>query len=213
MSSNMIEPPRFTMADVTVHRKERLFHKHFAIDEYVVSYKTFKGGQTCPLVREIFERDQDAVAILPYDPVSDEVVFIEQFRPGALKDPVSPWLIEIVAGMIDEGETPLEAARRELAEEAHLHCQPQNFYYVNAVYPSPGGASERVIIYVAIVDASHLDKLGGLESENEDLRIFKVKAADAFDMLKTCRLNNAAAIIGVGYLLQNYESIKQKHVQ
>ena len=160
-NKKVLMPPRFTIKDVTVHEKTRLFKKHFALDEYIVSYKTFDGGETKKLAREIFERDQDAVAILPYDSKSDEVVLIEQFRPGALKDPLTPWLFEIVAGMIDEGETEIEAAKRELKEEAGLEVPEENFHYINAVYPSPGGVSERLTLYVALVGAlffvSHLE--------------------------------------------------------
>ncbi len=207
-NKKVLMPPRFTIKDVTVHEKTRLFKKHFALDEYIVSYKTFDGGETKKLAREIFERDQDAVAILPYDSKSDEVVLIEQFRPGALKDPLTPWLFEIVAGMIDEGETEIEAAKRELKEEAGLEVPEENFHYINAVYPSPGGVSERLTLYVALVDASHIGNHGGLAIENEDLRIFKVKSEEAFELVRTGRINNAAALIGLMHLQLNLAKYK-----
>ena len=85
--------PRFTSRDVVIHEKKRLFERHFALDLYRVSYKKFNGGTTKILDREIFERSTDALAILPFDPVREEVVLIEQFPPCALKDTGSPWLI------------------------------------------------------------------------------------------------------------------------
>ncbi len=202
--------PRFNIKDVTVEKQQRLFKKHFALDEYVLSYKKFAGGTTPPLVRELFERDQDAVAILPYDAKSDEVVLIEQFRPGALKDPVSPWLIEIVAGLIDYGEHEIDAALRELNEEAHFNVTADKLTFLTSVYPSPGGISERVSIYIANVDASHIDALGGLDSENEDIRIFKVPAAAAFAACRSGRICNCAALVALLNLQLAHQDIRNK---
>lgn len=202
--------PRYTKADVTVHKYQRLYKKHFALDQYDVSYKQFDGSEGNVLPREIFERDADAVAILPFDPNTQEVVLIEQFRPGALKDPVSPWLIEIVAGMIDEGETELQAAVRELKEESGIEVKPEDLHYINAVYPSPGGCSERVTLYVGKVNADHLLNKGGLDNENEDIRIFKLPAKEAFKYCDSGRICNAAALIGLMYLQNHYDEILAK---
>ncbi len=201
--------PRLSLKDVTIHEKKRVYQGHFAMDLYQVSYKRYDGGETPILAREIFERDMDAVAILPYDPVTDEIVFIEQFRPGALKDPVSPWIIEVVAGMIDEGETELEAACRELKEESGLTVAPEDLVYVNAVYPSPGGASERVTIYIARTDASHLIRPGGLDNENEDIRVFKAGCAEAFAMCANGRICNGATLVAVLNLQIHHDKIRQ----
>lgn len=202
--------PRYTKQDVTVHKYQRLYKKHFALDEYDVSYKQFDGSMGKVLHREIFERDADAVAILPFDPETQEVVLIEQFRPGALKDPVSPWLIEIVAGMIDEGETELQAAVRELKEESGIEVVPDDLHYINAVYPSPGGCSERVTLYIGKVHADHLLNKGGLDNENEDIRIFKIPAQEAFKYCDNGRICNAAALMGLMYLRIHYDEIMAK---
>lgn len=202
--------PRYTKQDVTVHKYQRLYKKHFALDEYDVSYKQFDGSMGKVLHREIFERDADAVAILPFDPETQEVVLIEQFRPGALKDPVSPWLIEIVAGMIDEGETVLQAAVRELKEESGIEVVPDDLHYINAVYPSPGGCSERVTLYIGKVHADHLLNKGGLDNENEDIRIFKIPAQEAFKYCDNGRICNAAALMGLMYLRIHYDEIMAK---
>lgn len=201
---------RFTAADVTVHEYKRLYKKHFALDEYTVSYPHFDGSHSKVMLREIFERDADAVAVLPFDPVSEEVVLIEQFRPGALKDPVSPWMIEVVAGMIDEGESEIDAAVRELKEESGLDITSEDLHYINAVYPSPGGCSERVSIYVGRVSAQHLLSRGGLECENEDIRIFSLPAASAFELCDNGRICNAAALISLNYLRIHYDEILKK---
>ncbi len=205
--------PRFTLKDVTIHDKRRAYKGFFAIDRYDVSYERFDGTHSKILGREIFERDQDAVAILPYDPVADEVLFIEQFRPGALKDEVSPWLIEIIAGMIDAGETPEQAALRELNEEGHLSLTRDHLHYVTFQYPSPGGCSEKVTIYIADVDLSHIDSHGGLEVESEDLRIFKSSTATAFRMVEKSRVCNAVAIIALMYLQLHHDKVRAQFMK
>ena len=105
-------------------------------------------------------------------------------------------------------ETEIEAAKRELKEEAGLEVPEENFHYINAVYPSPGGVSERLTLYVALVDASHIGNHGGLAIENEDLRIFKVKSEEAFELVRTGRINNAAALIGLMHLQLNLAKYK-----
>src|SRR5687767_6122792 len=93
-----------------------LYRGFFRMDQYQIRYDRFAGGSDT-VTREIFERG-DAVAVLPYDPVRDEIVLVEQFRPGAIRYPESPWLLELIAGMLDEAQTPEQAAQREALEEA-----------------------------------------------------------------------------------------------
>lgn len=202
--------PKFNIKDVNVHKKERIFQRYFAMDGYQVSYKKFDGSETRIFDREIFERDHDAIAVLPYDPVTDEVLLIEQFRPGALRDPISPWLIEIVAGMIDDGETPEQAAVREVKEETGLCITQKDLELVTAQYPSPGGCSEKVTIYIARVSLADTATHGGLDVEGEDIRVFKAKASDAFAQ---CGANgyikNAAALIALLTLQIRHNDLKK----
>ncbi|MDO5351863.1 MAG: NUDIX domain-containing protein [Succinatimonas sp.] len=201
--------PKFTINDVTIHEKKRTYKKIFAMDEYKVSYKHFDGSTSPILDRHIFERDRDASVVLPYDPNTDEVCMIEQFRPGALKDKISPWLVEVVAGLIDDGETPEQAALRELKEEAKIEISPENLHFCLGEYPSPGGISEYVTIYIATCDLSHLSNHGGLESESEDIRVFKAKFEDAYNQIATGGIRNSATIIALMYLKLNYDKFKK----
>jgi ADP-ribose pyrophosphatase len=201
--------PKFNINDVTIHEKKRTYKKFFAMDEYKVSYKHFDGSESPILERDIFERDHDASVVLPYDPNTDEVCMIEQFRPGALKDKLSPWLIEVVAGIIDDGETPEQAALRELKEEAQIEIAPENLHYCLSEYPSPGGISEYVNIYIATCDLSHLSHHGGLEDESEDIRVFKAKFDEAYKHINTGLIRNSATIIALMYLKLNYDKFKK----
>jgi ADP-ribose pyrophosphatase len=205
--------PRFHLSDVEIISKKRVWQGFFAIDQYDLRYPRFDGRPPKVLKREIFERDHDAVAVLPYDALTDEVQLIEQFRPGALSDVDSPWLIEVLAGMIDTGETPLEAAVREMAEETGLKVDPGDLRLVTAQYPSPGGCSERTTLYIANTDLSHLEKHGGLDSESEDIRVFKVSAAEAFAQCVNGRIHNAAALITLLYLQNCHAELRKEFLQ
>ena len=205
-NDNIFEP-RYTAEDVTIHSKERIFKRYFAIDRYLVSYKRFDGTESKIFDREIFERDSDAVAVMAYDRKTDEIVLIEQFRPGALNDKRSPWLIEIVAGMIDKGETPEEAAVREVKEEIGISIEKSDLHFVTSDYPTPGGASELVTLYIADCDLSKLKKHGGLDSEGEDIRVFKAKLADAYENVKNGRIHNSIAIIAIQHMMLEKEAV------
>ena len=99
---------QYSVKDVQILGKETLYQGFFKMVKYAFKHKLFEGGWSDVVQREVFERGH-AVAVLPYDPVLDEFVMIEQFRIGALSTSSSPWLLEIVAGIIDEGETPEDA--------------------------------------------------------------------------------------------------------
>lgn len=209
MTDDNLFSPRFTIKDVNIHNKERIFKKYFAIDEYQLSYKRFDGTQSKVFTREIFERDANAVGILIYDVKTDEVALIEQFRPGALNDPQSPWLIEIVAGMVDSGESEIQAAVREVKEEIGLEIKERDLHLISSILPSPGGISEKVTVYIAKADLSKLGEHGGLASDGEDIRIFKAKFDDAYMQVENGRIHNAIAMLSLMYLKLHKSAITQ----
>jgi ADP-ribose pyrophosphatase len=111
-------------SDVEVIERKTLFQGYFRVDEYTLRHKRFEGGMTDIVTREIFERGHSCVVLL-YDPDLDQVVLVEQFRPGVLAataspwfpDDYAPWLIEAVAGITDEGESPDDVVRREVRKK------------------------------------------------------------------------------------------------
>lgn len=105
--------------DVEIIEREQCFSGFYRLDRLQLRHRLFSGGMGRQLERELFVR-HDAVCVLPYDPRRDEVVLIEQFRVGAIGKVDNPWLIELVAGLIDKNEQPEEVARREAIEEAGL---------------------------------------------------------------------------------------------
>ena len=129
---------------VEVVQREHCFRGFYRLDRLHLRHRQFKGGMGPLISRELFVR-HDAVCVLPYDPLRDEVVLIEQFRVGALGKKTSPWLLELVAGLIEEGEQPEQVAHREALEEADLTLD--RLWPITEYFPSPGGSDERVHLY------------------------------------------------------------------
>lgn len=128
--------PAFTSNDVEITDVTPVYSGFFKMQQYTFRHKLFAGGWSDDVKREIFERGH-AVAVLPYDPARQEFVLIEQVRIGALATSSSPWLIEIIAGIIDKGETKESVCHREAMEEAGIklaHLTPATSYL-----SSPGG--------------------------------------------------------------------------
>ena len=174
----------------------------FSMEKYRLRHELFAGGWSAEIYRECLERGH-AVAVLLYDPDTDQIVLLEQFRIGALDFPGGPWLLEIVAGIIDHpGETTVEVAQRETAEEAGcalLDLLPICHYLV-----SPGGTSESITLFCGRVDASTIgSEVRGIASEHEDIRLQVVSRAEALALLHSGRINSAAPIIALQWLELN----------
>jgi ADP-ribose pyrophosphatase len=180
--------------------KETRFRGYFRVDRYRLRHRTHLGGWTQPFSREIFERGH-AVGVLLYDPKSDHVGLIEQFRPGAMAAGWDPWLIEIVAGIIDDDETPEDVAVREAREEAGIAITeliPICRYLV-----SPGGSSESMQLFCAKVESREFSGIHGLESEGEDIRLFALPVDEALGWVEQGRIANSMTVIALQWLALN----------
>jgi ADP-ribose pyrophosphatase len=194
--------------DVEIIVKETPFQGYFRIDRYRLRHRLFAGGMGRPIRREVFERGH-AVALLPYDPVLDQVVLIEQFRIGAYAAGRAPWLVEIVAGIIEAGETADDVARRETQEEAGLtiigELEPIAEYLA-----SPGASTETVAVFCGRVDASRADGIHGHADEGEDIRVLAMPVDDALARLAAGKIDNSPGIIALQWLALNRERLRRK---
>jgi ADP-ribose pyrophosphatase len=139
--------------------------------------------------------------------VRDQVVFIEQFRIGALEAPGGPWLLEIVAGVIDAAETPEEVIRREAIEESG--CTIEAIVPICEYLVSPGGTSERLTVFCGKVDASGVGGTHGLADEGEDTRVVVLGFAEAVAHLQAGKINAAAPIIALQWLMLNRAQLRR----
>ncbi|WP_375751406.1 ADP-ribose diphosphatase [Vibrio sp. HN007] len=197
---------QYTSQDVEILSKETLFQGFFKMVKYRFKHKLFKGGWSEPVERELFERGH-AVSMLPYDAIRDEVILIEQIRVGTLEQE-NPWQIEIVAGIIDTDESPEEVARRESIEEAGVEAK--ELIKVTSYYPSAGGCSEKLDVYVGQVDASNAGGIHGLEYENEDIRVQVVSREEAYNLVQDGKIENGASIIALQWLELNYKDLQSR---
>jgi ADP-ribose pyrophosphatase len=191
--------------DVKILERETCFQGFYRLDRLHLSHRLFAGGMGRPISRELFVR-HDAVCVLPYDPQLDRVVLIEQFRVGAMDKSPSPWLIEVVAGLIDKDEQPDEVARREAVEEAGLTLG--ELWPITQYYPSPGGSDERVHLYVGRCDSLGAGGIHGLEEEGEDIRVLVWSLEEALAAVRDGRINNAASIIALQWLALNRDEVR-----
>lgn len=193
--------------DVEVVEREACFRGFYQLDRLHLRHRLFAGGMGKLINRELFVR-HDAVCVLPYDPQRDCVVLIEQFRVGALDKSVNPWLIELVAGLIDKDEQPEEVARREAVEEAGLELA--ELWPLTQYYPSPGGSDERVHLYVGRCDSHGAGGVHGLEEEGEDIRVLVWSLDEALAALDDGRIDNAASIIALQWLALNRDKVRER---
>lgn len=155
-------------------------------------------GESSPVIeREVFVRG-NVVGVLPYDPKTDEVALVEQFRIGAMYQKPDPWMIEIIAGMIDSDESPAEVAIRESREEAGIELDSVEL--ISHYLASPGASSEEVFVYFAETDLSHIGGTHGLAEEDEDILVKVVPVDTAIEMLDTRVIRNALSIIALQWL-------------
>ncbi|AHM05066.1 Tellurite resistance protein TrgB / ADP-ribose pyrophosphatase [Roseibacterium elongatum DSM 19469] len=189
-----------TLADVQVENRRHPYDGFFAVEEMRARFRRFDGAGDHLVDRAVFHV-ADAVTVLPYDPVRDRILLIEQLRFGPLAhgDP-SPWLLEPIAGMIDAGETPEQTARRETIEEAGLTLGALHF--IARYYPSPGGIAQVLLSYVGIADLpDSVIGTGGHPGEDEDILSHLVPFDLAVEMLEQGDMANAPLVISMQWLM------------
>ncbi len=191
---------------VEILGRERVYDGFFRVERLRLRHRLFAGGWSGTISRELFERGH-AAAVLPYDPWRDAVVLIEQFRVGALDWPGGPWLLEIVAGMIEPGETSADVVRREAEEEAG--CRIDRLEPIHEYHVSPGGTSERIELFCGRVDSRGVGGLHGLSDEDEDIRVTVHPFVDAFALLEAGRLPSATPIIALQWLERHRARLRE----
>ena len=192
------EIPDGASRDWTIESRTRAWEGFYRIERLTLSHARHGGGRTPAFERELFVRG-NVVGVLPWDPVRDEVVLIEQFRVGAMHQSPDPWLVEIIAGMIDTDETPEAVAVREAREEAGLELDSVRL--ISRYLASPGATTEEVFVYLAETDLSGVaEGHFGLEHEDEDIRMRVVPADRAIRMLETREVRNALSIVALQWL-------------
>jgi len=189
---------KYHQEDVKIIENTPLRDGFLSVYKVTLQHRLFAGGWSPVFEREVMDRGH-AVVVVPYDPSKDTLVVLEQFRIGAVGAEQSPWLLEFVAGMYDSvNESAEQVAHRELAEEAGLTTT--QLHYALTYLSTPGGCTERITIFIALVDSDTAATHGGLASEHEDIRVHVLPFADVVQLLDDGKINNAATVIGLQWL-------------
>lgn len=191
----------------SIINKQSLYNGFFKLTQVNLKHDLFAGGESPTIRRELIEKG-NAVGVLPYDPIRDEIVLVEQFRIGAAAAEANsnPWVLEIIAGYQEPDESPEEVVCREAIEEAG--CEISALESMYRFYTSPGGSSEQVEIFFARTDTSHVNGIHGLDEEGEDIKVHVISSLQAFEWLDSGRIDSAMPIIALQWFRANRERIR-----
>lgn len=198
---------RFGADAVRVLEQETAYDGHFSLRRLTLQHRCFGGGWSAPLKREVFDRG-DAVGVLPYDPEDDSLVLIEQFRPGALRGNDSPWMLELVAGVVEPGETDTDVVHREALEEAD--CELSELLPIASYYPSAGACSEQVRLFCGRVTRAGVGGIHGEDSEGEDILVHSVPRVDALRLLREDRVANGHTLVALQWLALQGDELRRR---
>ena len=199
----------FGIPDVEIVRHEEPYSGYGTVQVYHVRHRLFEGGVSAQVRREVFDSG-DAVVVLPYDPLRDEVVLVEQFRAPPLHRGRRPWVIECVAGRIDRDATPEEIAHAETYEETG--CTLTALERIGGMYASPGIFAEFVHCFCGRTDTSGVNGVHGVDSEHEDIKVHVVSFAEAMTALGDGRIEAATVFATLQWLALNRERLRREWV-
>ncbi|ENW91259.1 NUDIX domain-containing protein [Acinetobacter dispersus] len=199
----ILDHASYSATDVTIESREPLFRGFIQVEKVSLKHRLFHREDYSPLIQRELVHRPEAAGVLLYNDQQQRFALIEQFRVGALNDPVSPWQLEVIAGVLDGDESPESCIRRESLEESG--CEITELKHLFSFYPSAGACSEFFHLYVAEVD---LPKDGGVfgmpdEGENIQLHLFAYSELEA--LLINGRLRNAPVIMALQWLSQHIQ--------
>lgn len=185
---------------VDLDDRETVHHGFLTVERLHMRFRRFDGAWSATVRRELLKRGQ-AVAVLPYDPDADRVVLIEQYRVGPWAAGLGGWIVELVAGLIEDDASPEVVGRREAREEAGLTLR--TLHPAHRYLTSPGVSSELLWLFIGTVDASKVGGLHGVAHEHEDIRAFTCGRAEAWDLVEDGRIIDASTLLALHWLDRN----------
>lgn len=181
--------------------KKNLYDGFFKMNEVTLKYRKYDGNWSNNIKRELFGGAQVA-AVLPYDPVSKEIILIQQFRPGTISKDIDHYLDEIVAGIIDEGESPEIAAKRECLEETG--CEVKRLIPIQGYFPAPGSSESFYHLFLGEVKSFKGSKIQGLENENEDIFVKCFKINEVRKKMEDGKILNGLTLIALQWFFLHF---------
>jgi len=181
---------------------ETRYSGFFTITETRLRFLKKDGTMSRPVTRDNMDRP-DASAVLLYDRGENAVVLVRQFRYSVFAGGDGGWMTEVVAGTLDPEDNPEQAARREVMEETGYAITDLD--HIFTFYPSPGGCSEKVYLYLAEVDDGKREaEGGGAPGEEEDIEVLKVPVPEALAMMKRGEIVDGKTLIALQWFMEKY---------
>ena len=184
-----------------INNKKKLHDGFFKLHEFNFNHKKHNGKWNNNVSREVFG-GAHVSTLLPYDPIKKKILLIEQFRTGVLERGNNPIITEIVAGIIDDGETPQDAAIRECKEETG--CDVKKIIDVFSYYPAPGSSESYYHFFLGEIDAFEGERILGQEEENEDILVKSYDIDEVKKLLDQNKIINAATLIALQWFFLKY---------
>jgi len=184
--------------------KKNIHDGFFKMNEVTLKYKKYDGNWSNAVKRELFGGAQVS-ALLPYDPENKKIVLIQQFRPGTISSDGENYLDEIVAGMIDPGETPEDTAKRECLEETG--CKVNNLRSIQGYFPAPGSSESFYNLFLGEVNAPSSEIIRGLDNENEDILVKSYSFDEVRVKMEKKKILNGLTLIALQWFFLNIYKI------
>ena len=196
---------------VEILERTELYRGFVRLEQIRLRHERFDGQMSPTMALEIISRHHDSVAVLPYDPRTDTVILIRQFRIGAYLAGETGWCVEIVAGHCIDPDIPANA-RREVLEE--IGWEVTELQPIVRYYPSPNFSNERLHLFLGIIDSQNRARPGGgLLQENEDIQAFPLSFDQALHLVDTGQLSNSPTLLGMQWLAQHRDALRQQAKQ
>ena len=186
-------------SEYKIKKKQNIYNGFFRLHELNFIHKKHNGNWSHEVKREVFSGSQVST-VIPYDPIKKRIILLKQFRVGAIKKNHNPMMIEIVAGLIDDGETALEAAKRECKEETG--CEVKKIKKIYSYYPSPGSSESYFHLFLAEIDSFEGEKILG--EENEDILVKSYSIEEVKLMLHKKEIINGVTILALQWFFLEY---------
>ena len=197
---------QFGHNDVEIVEEKTAWSGFWKLKLFRLRHRRFAGGWSETLTRELHCRGE-AVGVLLYDPTLDAIGMVEQFRIGAAFRAGSPWLLELVAGLVEEGETPAEVAVRETTEESA--CVIRELLPVAGYFSSPGGTDEYFHLFCARVNLSDAGGLHGKAGEHEDIRLHVIPYAEVLELQREQRVHVVEIPVALQWLAMHRDEVRR----
>jgi len=203
---NIIQQATYTHNDVEIQSREYAFKGFVQVEKVSLRHRLFNQTEyTTTIQRELIRR-KEAAGVLIYNDQQQKFALIEQFRVGAIDDVVSPWQLEIIAGVLDGDESPESCIRRESVEESG--CELNQIRHLFSFYPSAGACDEIFHLYVAQAALPAEGGVFGMPDESENIKLHIIDYSDLRILLQSNRLKNAPVIMALQWLQQHLHTFE-----